>query len=233
MAPLTGVNQPPQQVPQAFARDPALNDFFQRLLRVVFQLWRAVESGESGAGGGSESSGGDTYITNVTNEGDTIIEELAPSVPGALIGAVLEDLADLESALSTLNASLLAQIGAIHQRIDNMATTPRSMALNVLINGTSDASPDILYQQNNGTGLIGMASAFNGSTNSETLSVYILAPSGSAATVDPVWVEDIEAGASVILSGLLGQVIPAGGSIVAFASTADVIRVTISGSNVV
>lgn len=217
------INQPPQQVPQAFAKDPALNDFFKRLLMVVFQLYKAA--------GGEGGSGGDTYITEVTNLTQEFNEISSAAAAPAMFASALRSVGDLQTSLAFTDAKLLAQIGALHQRINDMATTPRAMALGDLIAGTSDASPDTLHNQSSGVGLISAATAFNSSASSETLSVYILPAGGDAASVDPIWVQDIAAGEAAILTGLLGQVVPNGGSIVAFASTTDVVRVTISGSD--
>lgn len=111
-----------------------------------------------------------------------------------------------------------------------MATRPQSMALNDLIAGISAASPDTLYDQIDGIGTIGMAVAYNSSAGSETVSVYVLDNANDAADVDPTWVQEIPAGRSVILPGLIGQVIPNDGKIQAFASTTNVVQLTISGS---
>lgn len=51
------INPPPIQVPQQFARDPQLNDFFKQLLKVVFQLWTG-QGGTGGTGGGTPGNGG-------------------------------------------------------------------------------------------------------------------------------------------------------------------------------
>lgn len=47
----SNVNQPPAKVPQPFSRDPALNDYFSQVNRVLFQLWQALGGGSSGEGG--------------------------------------------------------------------------------------------------------------------------------------------------------------------------------------
>lgn len=218
-----GVNQPPQRVPQAFARDTELNDFFQRLLRVIFQLWK-----QSGSAGGD---GGDTYITEVTNVTQLISEEADYTPSPAMFAHALSLINDMQIALSLTDAKLLAHIGALHQRINDMPSTPKVMALGDLITSITDASPDELYEQSNGTGLISAASAYNDSGSSVKLSVYILPDGEAAASVSPTWEQDIPANSSAILAGLLGQVVPPAGSIVAFAATTDVVRVTISGSD--
>lgn len=111
-----------------------------------------------------------------------------------------------------------------------MPAQPISMALNDAITGTTDATTDLLYEQGDGVGVVGMASAFNSSGNSQTVSIYVLNSGEDADDFDPTWSQTIAAGKSAILPGLLGQVIPNGGALRAFASTTDVVRVTISGS---
>lgn len=49
--PLINVNQPPARVPLSFAKDPALNDYFSQINRVLFQLWQSLGAGSEGGGG--------------------------------------------------------------------------------------------------------------------------------------------------------------------------------------
>lgn len=110
-----------------------------------------------------------------------------------------------------------------------MTVTVMSVALNDRIAGTSDTTTDTLYTASGGLVQIAQASAYNGHTSPVAVSVYILASGQSASSVDPVCVETITNAEASSLGCLIGQVIPEGGSVQAFAGTTNVIRMSVSG----
>lgn len=115
-----------------------------------------------------------------------------------------------------------------------MAVDYTNFAINDSITGTAAASADTLYSSSNGRALINQATAHNADTTSSVTVYFYILPSGvAAADVAPIWKQVIAAGGSVILDGLLGHVVPSGGSIQAYASTADDAKVTLSGAEIV
>jgi hypothetical protein len=109
-----------------------------------------------------------------------------------------------------------------------MAVTPKSLALNDQIAGTSDAATDTLYTANNGTAQIDAFTAINTSVSAVDISIYIL-PSGVAATAASPVIVSVPANSQVIIADLIGHKIPKSGSIEAFAGTTNVLRVIASG----
>lgn len=113
-----------------------------------------------------------------------------------------------------------------------MPIQPASFCLNHSVVGTADSAADTLHSQNSGIGQINAATAYNSDDTAVTLSVYVLPPSTAAEDAEPVWVQDIPPGKAVILAGLLGHNVQFTGTIAAFASTTDVVSVSISGVSV-
>lgn len=113
-----------------------------------------------------------------------------------------------------------------------MTVSLANFALNKPIVGTTDATADTLYTASNGAGQINNATAYNSDGSAVKLSLYVLPPGVAADAVDPTWEQEIPAGRSVILPGLLGHTVPANGTIQAFAGTTAVVSVTISGATI-
>lgn len=114
-----------------------------------------------------------------------------------------------------------------------MAVSYKSFDLNDLIAGTSNAAVDTLLTSSSGVAQINTATVYNNSGSSVKLSVYILASGVAASSVDPLWTQDIPATSSAILTGLIGHVVPNLGTLAAFAGTTNVLRVTVSGIEIV
>lgn len=110
-----------------------------------------------------------------------------------------------------------------------MAVNFSSFALNDQISGTTDAAPDTLYTASNGTAQIRKATAFNNSGSAVTVDIYILPSGGSASSTEPIVSKSVGMATTVSLSELEGHVVPDGGRIQAFAGTANVIFVSLSG----
>ncbi len=113
-----------------------------------------------------------------------------------------------------------------------MAVTYKSLALNDLIAGTSSAGVDTLFTASSGVAQINTMTAYNNSGSSVRLSVYILGSGVTAASVDPIWAQDIAATSSAVIN-VIGHLVPNGGSLAAFAGTTNVIRVSVSGIEIV
>lgn len=113
-----------------------------------------------------------------------------------------------------------------------MAVTYKSLDLNDQITATT-TTVDTLFTSSSGVTQINTATAYNNSGSSVTLFCYILAAGVAASTVDPIWRLDIPANSSAILTGLIGHVVPNLGSLGAYAGTTNVIRVSISGIEIV
>jgi len=109
-----------------------------------------------------------------------------------------------------------------------MAVTPKSLALNDQIAGTSDAAVDTLYTANNGIAQIDALTVINSDSSARDISIYILADDIAATTVSPVF-KSIPANGQLIISDLIGHKIPQGGTLAAFASVTNVLRVIASG----
>lgn len=114
-----------------------------------------------------------------------------------------------------------------------MPVTYLNLALNDLVTGTTAGTVDTIYANTNGVAQINSAACVNNSGSSVLLSVYILASGVAATSVDPIWKQTIAAGETATLDGLVGQQVPNGGSIRAFAGTTNVLRITISGIEIV
>ena len=110
-----------------------------------------------------------------------------------------------------------------------MPVSIKQLVSNGQIVGTTDATADTLYTASNLVAQINAFTAHNANVSAVTLSVYILTDGVDASAVDPVAVESIPAGESLIFSDLLGHVIPKDGTLEAFAGTTNVVRVTASG----
>lgn len=106
-----------------------------------------------------------------------------------------------------------------------------SFSLNHQIASTTAGAPDQLLTQNNGVGQITMATVNNSSAGSVVVSVFVLPQSIAPAAVTPVWSQEIPAGRTAILAGLIGHTVPRNGSIRVMASLANVARISISGAN--
>jgi hypothetical protein len=110
-----------------------------------------------------------------------------------------------------------------------MSVSIKQLVANDQITGITDATVDTMYTASNLTAQINAATVHNSDVSAVDISVYIL-PSGVAATaVDPVAVQNIAAGESEVLADLIGHVVPKDGTLVAFAGTTNVLRVTVSG----
>lgn len=110
----------------------------------------------------------------------------------------------------------------------------KNLCRNHKVTGTTNATTDQLYLASNGDAQINEATAYNSdATNSVTLYFYILASGEAATDFQPMWAQQIAAGTSDILGGLLGHVVPSGGTIECYASAADDGSVTISGIDIV
>lgn len=114
-----------------------------------------------------------------------------------------------------------------------MPVTYKNLSLNHLVNATTSASPDVLDVANNGNSQINAATAINTDTSSRTLYIYILPSNVSASTVAPVSVVEIPADSTQTLDELIGHIIPKSGSIQAYSSVSDVIRVSLSGIEII
>lgn len=115
-----------------------------------------------------------------------------------------------------------------------MSVTYKNFSINDSVSGTSNAATDTLYTCSSGRGLINQATIKNAdASNSVTVHFYILISGGDPTTVSPIWSQEVAAGESAIVDGLLGHVVPSGGTIRAYASTADDAKVTISGTEIV
>lgn len=115
-----------------------------------------------------------------------------------------------------------------------MSVTYKNFSINDSVSGTSDAATDTLYTCSSGRGLINQATVQNAdAANSVTVYFYILGSGVAANTVSPVWKQEVAAGESAIIDGLLGHVVPNSGTIQAYASAADDAKVTISGTEIV
>jgi hypothetical protein len=113
------------------------------------------------------------------------------------------------------------------------SVTYKNLALNDQITGTAAASVDDVYTQSSGVSQINSASVYNSSASSVTIFVYILASGVAATSVDPVCRKTIAAGASEPLDVLIGHIVPNAGTVKAYAGTTNVLRLTISGVEVV
>lgn len=116
-----------------------------------------------------------------------------------------------------------------------MAVTLTQIAANDQIAGTDDSTVDTLYTSTGGVTQINSITVSNSSSSALFMSFWIL-PSGVAATASPAtWTQFVSAGgggtldATTIISGLLGQVIPTGGTLKACAGVTNVGYVTASG----
>lgn len=114
-----------------------------------------------------------------------------------------------------------------------MSVTYRSFTLNDQITGISNAAVDTLLTANSGVAQISTATAYNSSASSIKLSIYILGAGIAATAVDPVWTQDIPATSAAIISGLIGHLVPNLGSLAAFAGTTNVLRMSVSGMEIV
>ena len=116
-----------------------------------------------------------------------------------------------------------------------MAVNLVAIASNDQIAGTADSSVDTLYTSTGVVTQINQITVANSTASPQTMSFWIL-PSGVAATASPAtWVQIVAAGdagsldAPTIISGLLGHVIPVGGTLKACCLTTNVCYVTASG----
>jgi len=110
-----------------------------------------------------------------------------------------------------------------------MAVKYVNLCINDLISSITDASPDLLFTSQSGNAQINSSTVTNNSGSSAELFIYVL-PTGVAATsVDPAWRQVIAADSTVSLDGLIGKIVPNLGTIVAYADTTAVLRVTIDG----
>lgn len=111
-----------------------------------------------------------------------------------------------------------------------MAYELQSLALNDTITGTTSGTTDTLYTASKVITQIDMVTAYNSSGTAATIDVYIVPSGGTASGTNPIISgKSVGNGATVILSELIGHKVPIDGTIQAFASTTNVIHVTISG----
>jgi hypothetical protein len=116
-----------------------------------------------------------------------------------------------------------------------MAVNLVAIASNDMITGIAAASVDTLYTSTGVVTQINQITVANTTASPITMSFWILTSAQAATSFPATWVQIIAAGdggsldAPTIISGLLGQVIPSGGTLKACASTTDVTYVTASG----
>jgi hypothetical protein len=119
-----------------------------------------------------------------------------------------------------------------------MAVALVPIASNADIASVNDGgtTTDLLYTSTSGPTQINQITVVNTSTTVIQLVTFWILPSGIAASAeDPIWAEvvPVSAGSGVhawkIVSGLLGHVIPTGGTLKCSTTTASVVTVTASG----
>lgn len=106
--------------------------------------------------------------------------------------------------------------------------------------GYDDGDPvDLLYTSTGGTTQINQITVTVSATTPLWVAFWILPSGGSAAGIKPVWAQSCTAAGIVdslygttIISGLLGQIIPAGGTLSVAAGVTNVGYVTASGIKV-
>ena len=106
--------------------------------------------------------------------------------------------------------------------------------------GYDDGDPvDTLYTSSGGVTQINSITVTNTSSSALWMAFWILPSSIAASTVPPSWTQQIPAGDSglsldstAIISGLLGQIIPTGGTLACAAGVTNVGYVTASGIKV-
>ena len=119
-----------------------------------------------------------------------------------------------------------------------MAVTLKAIASNDELASVNDGgtTTDTLYTSTGGSTQINQIAVVNTSTTVPQLVTFWVLDSGVAASsVDPTWAEvvPVSAGSGLhgwkIVSGLLGQVIPTGGTLKCSTTTTAVVTVTASG----
>lgn len=116
-----------------------------------------------------------------------------------------------------------------------MAVNLVAIASNDQITGTAAASVDTLYTSTGVTTQINQITVSNSTASQQTMSFWILPSGGDPTLVPATWVQIIAAGdgasldAPTIIHGLLGHVIPIGGTLKCCALTTNVTFVTASG----
>lgn len=105
-----------------------------------------------------------------------------------------------------------------------------NLSLNDGISSVSATARDLVYSATNGIANIASATAYNSDAAAVDLYVAILTNTALTGTVQFIEKVTIGAGARESLANLIGHNVPSGGSIQAYAGTADVIYLTISGT---
>jgi hypothetical protein len=103
-----------------------------------------------------------------------------------------------------------------------------SFALNRLLIGTTPGTAETIYTAT-GEAQIGQITAYNGDTVPQTVYAYILTSGQQADSVSPVSVALVDAGESISITDMIAHVVPASGTIGAYADSPSVIRMTVSG----
>jgi len=99
----------------------------------------------------------------------------------------------------------------------------------------SGTTTDTLYTSTGGVTQINSITVMNTSTSLLWVSFWILPSGVAASSVPATWTQEISAGAggvldaSEIISGLLGHIIPLGGTLKCSTTTTAVVTVTASG----
>ena len=118
-----------------------------------------------------------------------------------------------------------------------MAVSLVAIASNDQVTAVADSgtTTDTLYTSTGVTTQINALTVTNTSTSQVWMSFWILPSGVAASSVPATWTQAIPAGAggvldaAAIVSGLLGHIIPAGGTLKCDAGTTNVCHVTASG----
>lgn len=110
-----------------------------------------------------------------------------------------------------------------------MSINLKSLALNDQITSTSATARELVYSATNGIAQIDQATVYNSDASARDLYYYILANTTTTGSVNQIGTVNIAAGATELITDLIGHKVPANGSIQCYASVTNVLFVSISG----
>lgn len=114
-----------------------------------------------------------------------------------------------------------------------MAVKAITIAINDQITSTTATAPDVVFTSTDGQTLINAATIMNTSASSITVTFQLLPTGVSASSTNHCWTQTIAAGATEIVSGLIGRSIPNLGTLNAYAGTTNVLYFSANGTSIV
>lgn len=117
------INPPPQQVPQQFASNAQLNDYFQRLHKFLYQLWTG-EGGGGSTGGGTPGTGGGPGGGGGGGGSSSPADPATTAPAYAHAGAAFAFFDELTSRAAAGNPAALAHFGALRAELDELLARP-------------------------------------------------------------------------------------------------------------